>query len=183
VCSFKAFGNSAFVFWTTTLGGGVASDTGGGGGGGGGGAIRFGNASISRGGERGAEQTFFSYSISECTPFFCNFVAGGFGQIPNADFETQGSRYRLNTNTASNPNFFTFGGSPGVVTIEWTPNGLSSQSFNGIRRITQPGLSEQQVGKSDDQSANATGIVVGFAIDSPSGGISSSHDMRITITR
>lgn len=183
VCNFNAFGNAAFISWSTPLGSAAASDTGGGGGGGG--TIQFGNAGISRGGERGAQQTFLSYNISECTPsFFCFQVAGGFGQIPNEDFDTQGSRYRLTTNTANNPGFFTFAGSPGVITIEWTPNGQFSQSFNGVRRITQPGMSEQQVGKSEDESASATGNVVGFLIGSAGfGQISSSHDVRITITR
>ena len=183
VCQFNAFGNAAFISWSTPLGGAVASDTGGGGGGGG--TIQFGGASISRGGERDAQQTFLSYNISECTAsFFCFQVAAGFGQIPNEDFDTQGSRYRLTTNTANNPGFFTFAGSPGVITIEWTPNGQFSQSFNGVRRITQPGMSEQQVGKSEDESASAAGNVVGFLIGSSDfGQISSSHDVRITITR
>jgi len=182
VCNFNAFGNAAFISWSTPLGGAVASDTGGGGGGG---TVQLGNASVSRGGERGAQQTFLSYNVSECTPsFFCFQVAAGFGQIPSEDFDTQGSRYRLTTNTANNPGFFTFAGSPGVITIEWTPNGQFSQSFNGVRRITQPGMSEQQVGKSADESASAAGNVVGFLIGSSDfGQISSSHDVRITITR
>lgn len=183
VCNFRASGNSAFISWSTLPNGAAASDTGGGGGGGG--TIQFGGASISRGGESHAQQTFLSYNISECTPsFFCFQVASGFGLIPNADFDTQGSRYRLTTNTANNPGFFIFDGSAGVITIEWTPNGQFSQSFNGVRRITQPGMSEQQVGKSEDQSARATGNVVGFVIGSSDfGQISSNHDVRITITR
>jgi len=179
VCQFRASGNAAFVSWTTVLGE-AASDTGGGGGG----TIQFGSASVSRGGERGAQQTFFSYNITECSPFSCNLIAGGFGQIPNGDFDSQGSRYRISTNTANNPSFFTFAGSTGVSTIEWTPNGLFSQEFNGIRRVTQPGFSEQQSGQSDDQSATGSGNIVGFAIGSGNfGSISSNRDLRITITR
>jgi len=183
VCSFKASGNSAFLSWSTPLGGAVVTDTGGGGGGGG--TIQFGNVSVSRGGERADQQTFVSYNISECTAsFFCIQVASGFGLIPNGDFETNGTRYRLTTNTANNPNFFTFFGSPGVITVDWTPNGQFSQTFMGTRRMTQPGMSEQQVGRSEDESANATGTVVGFLIGhSDFGQMSSNRDVRITITR
>ena len=181
VCNFKASGNSAFVSWSTQLSGSVASDTGGGGGGE---TIQFGSASVSRGGERGEQETFLNYSVVECSPFFCNQIAGGFGVIPNADFEAQGPNYRVNTNTAGNPNFFTFAGSPGVVTIEWTPNGLFSSRFSGTSQITQPGFSQHQAGQSDDQSASATGNIVGFAIGAGNfGSISSNHDVRITITR
>jgi hypothetical protein len=180
VCNFRASGNAAFISWSTALGS-VASDTGGGGGGG---TIQFGSASVSRGGDRANQQTFLFYSVVECSPFFCSQIAGGFGQIPSGDFETQGTHYRLSTNTASNPGFFTFAGSPGVITIEWAPNGLFSQSFNGVRRFTQPGFSEQQSGQSTDQSATAIGNVVGFTIGSGnSGSISNSRDVRITITR
>jgi hypothetical protein len=184
VCNFHASGNAAFVSWSPQSSGNVARDTGAGGGGGGG-TIQFGSASVSRGGDRGEQQTFFNYSVVECSPFFfCNQVAGGFGVIPNADFDAQGPNYRVSTNTAGNPNFFTFAGSPGTITIEWVPNGLFSTRFNGTRRTTQPGFTEQQAGQSDDQSASAGGSVVGFAIGSGSfGQISSSHDVRITITR
>lgn len=180
VCNFRASGNAAFVSWSTVMGG-VANDTGGGGGGG---TIQFGFASVSRGGEREDQQTFLYYGVVECSPFFCNQVVGGFGQIPNSDFETHGSTYRVSTNTASNPSFFTFAGSPGVITIEWAGNGLFSQTFNGTRRLTQPGFSEQQAGQSTDQSATASGNVIGFAIGAGNfGSISSNHDVRITITR
>lgn len=182
VCNFKASGNSAFLSWSTQLSGSVASDTGGGGGGGE--TIQFGSASVSRGGDREDQQTFFNFSVVECSPFFCNQVAGGFGLIPNADFDTQGQHYRVSTNTAGNPNFFTFAGSPGAVTIEWVPNGLFSQAFTGTRRMTQPGFTEHQAGQSDDQSASATGNLVGFSIGVVGfATISSSHDVRITITR
>jgi hypothetical protein len=181
VCNFRTSGNSAFVSWSTQLSGSVASDTGGGGGGG---TIQFGSASVSRGGDPANPQTFFNYGVVECSPFFCNQVAGGFGVIPNADFSAQGRNYRVNTNTAGNPNFFTFAGSPGTITIVWVPNGLFSTRFNGIRKTTQPGFSEQQTGQSDDQSATAVGNVVGFAIGSGNfGSISSTHEVRISITR
>lgn len=181
VCNFQTAGNSAFVSWSTQLSGSAPSDTGGGGGGG---TIQFGSAGVSRGGERGEQQTFFNYGVVECSPFFCTQVAGGFGTIPNADFNTLGQSYRVSTNTAGNPNFFTFAGSPGVVTIEWTPNGLFSTRFNGTSRITQPGFSQQQAGQTEDQSASATGNLVGFSIGVVGfATISSNHDVRITITR
>ncbi len=179
-CQFNAFGDAAFVSWFDP-GTAVASDTGGGGGGG---TVRFGSASVSRGGTRTDQQTFLFYSVTECSPSFCNTVAGGFGQIPNRDFNTTGSTYRLNTNTADNPNFFTFAGAPGVVTIEWVANGLFEQRFNGSRQVRQPGFTEHQAGQSVDESATATGDVVGFVIAAENfGSISRSHDVRITISR
>ncbi|HET9386697.1 MAG TPA: hypothetical protein VFO67_16310 [Gemmatimonadales bacterium] len=178
-CTFKSFGNAAFVSWTTLLGV-VASDTGGGGGGT---TFQFGSADVSRGGDRGEQQTFVSYNVVECSQF-CTTIASGFGLIPNSDFTTNGQSYSVSTNTTNNPNFFTFVGSPGVIEIEWTPNGLFSQQFNGTSRMVQPGFTQQQVGQSDNQSASAAGSVVGFAIgDGSFGQISSSRDMRIMLTR
>jgi hypothetical protein len=181
VCTFKSLGDAASIFWSTPLGLAITSDSGGGGGGG---TFIAGNASVSRGGERGAQQAFLFYSVFECFEFSCTLVAGGFGEIPSSDFDTRGQRYRVSTNTANNPNFFTFAGLPGEIAIEWIPDDLFRTTFNGVRRSTNPEFSEQEVGKSEDQSATATGSVVGFAIGSGSSGqMSASRDMRITITR
>jgi len=180
VCTFKSLGDAASTFWTTPVGPAIASDTGGGGGG----TFISGNVSVSRGGERGAQQAFLFYSVFECFEFSCALVAGGFGEIPSSDFDTRGQRYRVSTNTANNPNFFTFAGLPGEIAIEWIPDDLFRTTFNGVRRSTNPEFSEQEVGKSEDQSATATGSVVGFAIGSGSSGqMSASRDMRITINR
>jgi hypothetical protein len=178
-CQFNAFGDAAFVSWFIS-GTGVASDTGGGGGG----TQQFGNASVSRGGTLANPETFLSYNVVECGPFFCTSIAGGFGQIPNGDFNANGSTYRLTTNTADNPNFFTFVGQTGVVTIEWTGNGLFESHFNGSRQFTTPDSREHQAGQSMDKSATATGDVVGFSIaPGNSGSISRSHEVKITISR
>lgn len=178
-CTFNASGDAAFISWTE-VGTAVSSDTGGGGGG----TIRFGNASVSRGGTRENQQTFFFYSVTDCGPFFCNTVANGFGLIPNGDFSANGPTYRLSTNTADNPDFFTFAGSPGQVTIEWAGNGLFEQQFNGTSRLSSPGVTEHRAGQSVFSSATATGAVVGFTIaPGNSGSISSDHEVRITITR
>ena len=177
VCNFRTSGNSASVSWSTVAGG-VSSDTGGGGGGG---TTQFGFVSVSNGGN---QQTFLSYSVSECSPSFCNQIAGGFGVISDDDFTFQGPRYRLNTNTANNPNFFTFAGPVGIVTVEWTTNGLFSRSSTGTQRVSSPGFSMQEAGQSSDQSARASGNVVGFSIGSSNSGFTSSnHDVRISITR
>lgn len=179
-CTFHSSGDAAFVSWSEA-GTAVSSDTGGGGGGG---TVRFGNASVSRGGTSDNQQSFLSYGVTECGPFFCNTVASGFGLIPNEDFSVQGGKYRLSTNTANNPDFFTFAGVPGQVTVEWTGNALFRREFNGTSTVTTADFRERQAGSSDEQSANATGVVVGFVIASGnSGSISSSRDLRITITR
>lgn len=178
-CNFNAFGDAAFVSWTD-VGTVVASDTGGGGGG----TIRFGTLSVSRGGALSEQQTFLSYNIVECGPSFCGTIAGGFGLIPNGDFSAGGQSDRLATNTASNPQFFTFAGPAGNISVEWVRNGLFEQRFNGTSEISFPGLSERTAGQSTNSSAAANGVVVGFEITAGnSGQVSSDHQVRITINR
>ena len=179
-CNFNAFGDAAFVSWTD-LGTGVAGDTGGGGGGG---TIRFGNLSVSRGGAVNQQQTFLSYNIVECGPSGCFTIAGGFGLIPNGDFNPSGQAERLATNTATNPQFFTFAGPAGNISVEWVRNGLFEQQFNGTNQTSFPGFAERVSGQSTNSSANPTGTVVGFQITEGSfGQVSSDHQVRITINR
>lgn len=179
-CVFQASGDAAFVFWFKNTGV-VASDTGGGGGGGG--TIRFGNADVTRGGSPQNPETFLSYTVTECAPSFCNSLAAGFGRIPNRDFSANGSSYRVSTNTAGNPDFFTVFGPTGSVTIEWVGNGLFDFRFSGTQQITTPDSREHLAGQFTASSAVATGSVVGFDIEPGSSGqISKNHDVRITIS-
>jgi hypothetical protein len=169
-CVFNASGDAAFVFWLE-------------GGGGGGGTIRYGNADVTRGGSPQNPETFLSYTVTECAPSFCNSLASGFGRIPNRDFSANGSGYRVSTNTAGNPDFFTVFGPTGSVTIEWVGNGLFDFRFSGTQQITTPDSREHQAGGFTASSAVATGSVVGFDIaPGSSGQISKNHDVRITIS-
>lgn len=178
-CVFNASRDAAFVSWSGVAGG-VASDTGGGGGGG---TVQFGNADVTRGGTLQTPETFLSYNVVECSPSFCTSLAGGFGKIPNGDFSANGSTYRVSTNTTGNPEFFTFVGPTGNVTIEWVGNGLFENRFDGTQQFTTPDTREQQAGQFSSTSAVATGSVVGFTIaPGNSGQTSKSHDVRITIS-
>lgn len=167
-CVFNASGDAAFVFWSE---------------GGGGGTIRYGNADVTRGGSPQNPQTFLSYTVNECAPSFCNTLAAGFGRIPNRDFSANGSSYRVSTNTAGNPNFFTVFGPTGSVTIEWVGNGLFDFRFSGTRQITTPDSREHVAGQFTASSAVATGSVVGFDLaPGSSGQVSKNHDVTITIS-
>jgi hypothetical protein len=178
-CVFNASSEAAFVSWSGVVGG-VASDTGGGGGGG---TVQFGNADVTRGGTPQTPETFLSYNVVECSPSFCTSLAGGFGKIPNGHFSANGSTYRVSTNTTGNPEFFTFVGPTGNVTIEWVGNGLFENRFSGTQQFTTPDTREQQAGQFSSTSAVATGSVVGFTIaPGNSGQTTKSHDVRITIS-
>ncbi len=115
---FVANGNAGSVNWFVSGGSGSPSDSGGGGGG-----FIFGSLGVSRGGPTNSPQTFLSYFIEQCDPFVgCTFL-GGSGLIPNGDLSGGDQQLRLATNTSGNPTFFTFGGSAGLVAVDWRANG------------------------------------------------------------
>lgn len=173
---FVANGDFASVNWS----GGFAltvSDTGGGGG-------TFGTLSVSRGGPTNSPQTFLSYFIQRCDVFFnCQFF-GGNGLIPNQDFGGGAKSLQLNTNTSGNPNFFTFAGPPGIVSVRWDANGFFQQRFSGTSQTSFPGLMQRSTGVSSSASANAGGSVVGVEISpNNSGTIGSNTSVSIAIFR
>src|SRR2546426_7356708 len=84
------------------------------------GGFTFGSLSVSRGGPTTDPQTFLSYFVFQCDPFFsCNLVRDGFGLIPNGDLGGGGNSLKLRTNTTGNPNFVTFAGPTGPVSVDW----------------------------------------------------------------
>jgi hypothetical protein len=88
----------------------------------------------------------------------------------------------LNTNTTGNPNFFTYAGPTGTIDVTWVTNDVFAFHSSGTTRTTQPGLSMQQTGQSDDASATASGTIVYYPVfPGNSGAISSSHDVTIVI--
>lgn len=186
----------------------TASDTGGGGGGGKqfhfvsngdfgnvawsdsepSGAFSFGSLSVGRGGTVSAPQTFLSYFIIQCDAFFNCTLLDGFGLIPNADLsgKVPAKQLHLSTNTTGNPNFFTFDGPTGLITVDWKANGFFTQSFSGTSKVTFQfaGVNERlnQQGSFTDASASAAGSVVGTAISPFNGAqIGSSHNVTIDI--
>ncbi len=175
---FVANGDFGSVNWSGGFGLSV-SDTGGGGGG-----FTFGTLNVSRGGPTNSPETFLSYFIERCDEFFnCQFF-GGNGLIPNQDFGGGGKSLQLNTNTSGNPNFFTFAGPAGVVSVRWDANGFFQQRFSGTSQVTFPGVMQSSTGVSSSESANASGSVVGVLISPDNfGSIGSNTNVSIAIFR
>lgn len=187
----------------------VPGDTGGGGGGGGGasqshfvangdfgsvnwfttppdpsGGFVFGSLNVNRGGSVNNPQVFLSYSVQQCDAFFnCTFI-GGFGTIPTNDLTGGGNRQlRLNTNTSTNPNFFTFSGPAGLITVDWSANGGFTERSSGTTDLTFPGFRQHSNGILTTASANTSGNVIGISIPTFStGSIGSSQNVMIDIT-
>jgi len=149
------------------------------------GGFTFGSLSVSRGGPTNAPQTFLSYSVFQCDPFFsCNTIRDGSGLIPNNDLSGGKTSLILRTNTTGNPNFVTFAGPTGPVSVNWRANGLFTQSASGTNQVSFPGFTQKSQGGSTSASANAAGTIVGVAISpNGSGGIGTNHQVTIDITR
>lgn len=174
---FVSNGDFGSVSWFTTTAA-TTADTGGGGGGG----FVFGSLSVSRGGSVTNPQAFLSYFIEQCDAlFFCTF-AQGFGTIPARDLSGGGKQLRLSTNTSGNPNFFTFGGPAGSITVDWSANGGFTQRSTGTSDLTFPGFRQHMTGVSTSASANTSGNVVGVPIPvfSP-GNIGTNQSVTIDI--
>jgi len=150
-CHFVANGNFGGVSWSSgdTLGGGGFS---------------FGNLNVSRGGATNNPQTFLFYFVEQCDVFFnCTFL-GGSGLIANTDLSGGGKTLRLSTNTTGNPNFFTFAGPTGLISVDWQANGFFQQRQSGTLEQDFPGFRFLSTGVSTFASANAAGSVVGVSI-------------------
>ena len=148
------------------------------------GGFTFGSLSVSRGGPTTDPQTFLSYFVFQCDPFFsCNPVRDGFGLIPNRDLGGGGNSLKLRTNTTGNPNFVTFAGPTGPVSADWRANGLFTQSSSGTSVLSFPGFTDRSQGSFTSASANATGSIVGVPISlTGSGDIGTNHQTTIDIT-
>jgi hypothetical protein len=173
-CHFNTRGAAASVSWFDPGTSVSPGDTGSGGGG----VQVYGYVSVSR----STSETLLFYGVTECRPWGCSTVRGGFGTIPNGDFTGSGNSMQLSTNTTGNPNFFTYAGSTGPIATTWTANGLFASHSNGTSQLIQPGLREQTTGQSDDLSATASGTVVAYPIFAANfGNISTSHNVSIVI--
>ncbi len=149
------------------------------------GGFTFGSLSVSRGGPTTDPQTFVSYFVFQCDQFFvCNAVRDGSGLIPNRDLSGGGNSLSLRTNTTGNPNFNTFAGPTGLVTVNWRANGLFTQSSTGTNEYSFPGFTHRSQGSVTSASANATGGIVDVPI-SPSGSanIGTNHQTTIDFIR
>ncbi len=164
---FVSNGTSAFVQWSTSGSPGLV----------------FGSLSVGRGGSTNNPQTFLSYFIERCDPFVGCTVSGGSGLIPNNDLSGGGQQLHLGTNTSGNPNFFTFGGPSGLITIDWSANGAFQQRFSGTSDFIFPGFRQHTTGVSTSASANAAGSVVDVSVPPfSSGNIGTNQNVIIDIS-
>jgi len=173
---FVSNGDFGSVNWSS-FSGGTPGDSGGGGGG-----FVFGSLGVNRGGSVTNPTAFLSYFIEQCDAFFfCTFTQG-FGTIPARDLSGGGKQLHLSTNTSGNPNFFTFGGPAGLITVDWSANGGFSQRFSGTSDLTFPGFRQHTTGVSTSASANTSGNVVGVLIPTFSpGNIGTNQSVTIDI--
>jgi len=129
----------------------------------------LGSVRVNRGGPAGDPQTSLYYLIEQCdNTFNCN-VSVGFGQIPNEDFSVTAKSAHLNTNTAGNPNFATYGTiPPGQVTVSWQENGLLQQRSEGTfeESANSGSFRYHSTGLSTSGSADGSGTVVGVSFAS-----------------
>jgi len=177
---FISNGTSGFVSWFTSNGPGAPSDTGGGGGGG----FTSGQLSVNQGGAVNNPQVFLFYFIEQCVAFFfCSFLQGS-GTIPSSNLSGGGRHLHLATNTSGNPNFFTFGGPPGLITVDWRANGAFQQRSSGTSDLSfAGGFQQHTTGVSTSASANGTGSVVGIVVPpGSSGNIGTNQNVIIDIS-
>jgi len=168
---FIASGTSGYVSWFS------AGDSSGGGGG-----FSYGSLNVSRGGATNNPQTFLSYFVEQCGLYYCAFL-GGSGLIPNGDLSGGTQQLDLSTNTSGNPNFFTFGGSPGLISVDWRANGAYQQRSSGTSELTFPAFHQHSSGVSTSASAYAAGSVVGVAMPPTSlGSIGTNQNVTIDVS-
>jgi hypothetical protein len=147
-----------------------------------GGGFTFGSLSVNRGGQLDSNQTFLTYFVDQCNAFFTCTVSAGAGVIPNSDLTGGGKTLHLSTNTTGNPNFTTFAGPTGLVSVAWTSNGLFQQRSSGTSEFVFPSFREHLNGVSSSAAANVTGTVVGNAISgNGSGNLGTNLNVTIDI--
>ena len=166
---FVANGTSASVNW-------FSNDSTGGGG------FSYGNLSVTRGGPTNNPQTYLWYFVEQCSLYSCTFL-GGNGPIPNADLSGGAQQLHLATNTTGNASFFTFGGSAGLITVDWKGNGGYQVRSSGTSEVSYPGFRQHSNGVSTYASAYAAGSVVGVSVPAGSfGSIGTNQSVTIDIS-
>jgi hypothetical protein len=124
-----------------------------------------------------AEGPFLVYAVSDCCSF--NF---GFGLIPAGDVTGNSeSTLVLNTNTSTDPGFFTVGAS-GLVSMVWDRSSISQVSHAAFDSSSVRGVIVR-VSRVDQSSlAAASGGVVGFTVP-PSAAASMGllHDVAVIV--
>ncbi len=143
----------------------------------------FGSAFVSKGGSVTNPQAFLEYFVFRFNP--CCSFAEGFGPIAVGDLTGSGAgKLMLNTNTCTDPGFFTFGSACGVVSIEWDKTSFFTGRSEGTSSNTFADFTFRSIGTSEFSSAAATGSIVGFPIGSPNfAEMGMNHFVTIDILR
>lgn len=132
---------------------------------------------------RNGAEVFLSYFVQECDATRCTYSAGS-GLIPSGDLSRGGRGLHLGTNTAADPDFFTWAGPSGVVTVDWEQNGQFEQRTHGTSWFSSGSVTVRSTGQWSSVSAAAQGTVVGRAILArANASIGSNRSVTIEITR
>jgi len=147
--------------------------------------VRFGGVQAYRMGSVKSPGVFLEYYFTECDlSYSCTLVLAGYGVLPATVLSGNENRMSLRVNTSDIPDFFTFAGPTGVVSIDWEGNGILRQSQSGTFERSEPGFRERTTGASSSISATATGTVVGSPVPAAySAQIGRGHNVTIDIFR
>jgi hypothetical protein len=147
--------------------------------------IRFGGVQAYRVGSVKSPAVFLEYSFSECDlSYSCTLVLAGYGVIPVTALSGNENQMILRANTSDVPDFFTYAGPTGIVSIDWEGNGILRQSQTGTFERSEPGFRERTTGTFSSVSATASGTVVGSPVPAAySAQIGTGHNVTIDIFR
>lgn len=148
------------------------------------GGFSYGYLDVSRGGTTRAPTTSLYYYAQSCDQFNNCVYGNGTGTIPNRDFSGGGQQFRLNTNTTTNPDFYTYYGPTGIIAADWKADGVYERSQSGTSSYRYGNFTERTQGNSTYQSASASGSVVGISVGANVyAEIGTSHNVLIDIYR
>jgi hypothetical protein len=147
--------------------------------------VRSGGVQAYRVGSLNAPAVFLEYFFTECDlSYSCTLVLAGYGVVPATALSGNGNRMSLRVDTRDVPDFFTYAGPTGVVSMDWAANGILRQSGTGTFQRSEPGFSERTTGTFSNVSATATGTVVGSPVPAAySAQIGSGQNVTIDIFR
>ena len=166
---FVSNGEHATVYWSSYDSSGGSS---------------YGYLDVSRGGTTKAPTTSLYYYAVSCDQSYNCVYGNGSGTIPNRDFSGGGQQFHVSTNTATNPNFYTYYGPSGIIAVDWKADGMYERSQSGTTSYRYSNLVERTQGNSTYQSASASGSIVGMSIGANVyGEIGTNHNVTIDIYR
>lgn len=116
----------------------------------------------------GDAYTQLSFQVSRCTPYSCELIGSGFGNLPAQMLQVTNNGRRATINIpdiAQLPNFARSGPvMSGAINATFERDGVEVRTFRGHQRITSPAMSYILNGTSEYSSASVTGTVLGVPI-------------------